>query len=429
MAQINTRLILRNDSTANWASNDQTVLLKGETGIEFLADGKVKVKIGDGTSTWEELSYFGGEESKVFQATLGDNETHQDAITRVVGDADVAVGDSAIVKELISGNKYSHTAYVYDGTNWGAMDGNYSAENVYFDEDFTFTTKIGTVQTLTNGSATVEAAGKSVKDFLAGLFAAESNPSTTQPSITLSASGGTGEVGSSYTLPTATLKLTSVGAYTYGPATGVTVPIGDATITCGSASASNTSAMGLNSTLTLQATDTAHSYTDAAKSYSFSASAKHTDGAIPVTNIGNNYATGQIKETTLTKSATATFTGYRSYFYGVLSTSSIEAPLTSAIIRGMTNGGNYNGSKTFTLNGSATAKRIVVAIPSSSTRNGLSSVILTSAMNTPVTDSYVKTEEAVDVEGANGASSVKYDVYVYEPASIDAGEVHEITLA
>ena len=49
-------------------------------------------------------------------------------------------------------------------------------------------------------------------------------------------------------------------------------------------------------------------------------------------------------------------------------------------------------------------------------------------MNTPVTDSYVKTTAAVKVEGANGATAIDYDVYVYEPASIDAGEVHKITL-
>lgn len=50
-------------------------------------------------------------------------------------------------------------------------------------------------------------------------------------------------------------------------------------------------------------------------------------------------------------------------------------------------------------------------------------------MNTPVTDSYVKTANAVEVEGVNGATAVSYNVYVYEPAAIDAGEVHKITLA
>ena len=50
-------------------------------------------------------------------------------------------------------------------------------------------------------------------------------------------------------------------------------------------------------------------------------------------------------------------------------------------------------------------------------------------MNTPVTDSYVKTVNAVQVEGVNGATAVNYTVWCYEPAAIDAGEVHKITLS
>ena len=50
-------------------------------------------------------------------------------------------------------------------------------------------------------------------------------------------------------------------------------------------------------------------------------------------------------------------------------------------------------------------------------------------MNTPITGSYNLTENAVKVEGVNGATAVDYDVYVYEPSSIDAGEVHDIKLA
>lgn len=61
MEQLNTRIILRNDSHDNWELNSSEVLLKGETGIEFFDDGTVKVKIGDGTTTWSELGYFGGE--------------------------------------------------------------------------------------------------------------------------------------------------------------------------------------------------------------------------------------------------------------------------------------------------------------------------------------------------------------------------------
>ena len=61
--QLVTRFVLRNDTTANWATNADKVLLKGEPAFEFLTDGTVKMKIGDGVSTWAELPYFAGGES------------------------------------------------------------------------------------------------------------------------------------------------------------------------------------------------------------------------------------------------------------------------------------------------------------------------------------------------------------------------------
>lgn len=422
MAELRTRIVLRNDSTGNWnaavinAGDTGIVLLRGELGIEFVENGKPKLKIGDGVTKWEDLSYFGGEEAKTFQVST---------LSEIPIGEELAVGDTAIVKTAIyidenneANNKYSYTGYVYNGTNWAAMDGNYSAENVYFDEDFTFTTKIGTVTTLTNGSTTVAAAGKSIKDFLTSLFAAEQNPSKTDPSVSITLTNtGTHEVGTILN-PTYIASFED-GKYTYGPEpTGATVQSWQVTSNYGE---SWTKASGDCKQLTV--TDDMN--------YIVTASATHTAGYIPKTNIGNDCTdpSKQIAAGTKDKASSA-ITGYRSYFYGVLSTSTVDAPLTSAIIRNnLINGGNYDSQKSFTINGNQTAKRIVIAIPSSSTRGGLSEVILTSAMNTPVTSSYTLTEKAVKVEGANSFASVDYDVYVYEPSKIDAGEVHAITLS
>ena len=410
MATLNTRIILRNDSTANWLTNESTVLLKGEVGIEFLADGKVKVKIGDGTKTWAQLDYFGGEESKTFQVNSLDEIT----------DTDLAVGDTAIVKTAIytdaeneANNKYSYTGYVYNGSAWAAMDGNYSADNVYFEDDMLVTKEIGYI-TLTNGQGTIPSKGKNLSEVFEAMFVKEQNPTTTQPSVNLTFSqAGAYEVGSVVS-PSYSATF-NAGSYTYGPATGVTVSSWEISDTAG-----HTASTASGSFDDVTVTDSTN--------YKITAKANHTAGATPLTNKGNEYAAGKIAAGNKTKASSA-ITGYRSFFYGVLDTSSAEAPLTSAIVRGLTNGGAYNASKTFTLNGSATAKRIIVAIPSNSTRAGLKEVILTSAMNTPITDSYVKTTSAVRVEGANGATAIDYNVYCYEPASIDAGEVHKITLA
>ena len=100
-------------------------------------------------------------------------ETDAQVITRVVGSHHLIKNDIFVVKTLIAEGKYSFTAYTYDGTNWCAMDGNYNAENIYFDKDFTVTEAIGTIKNLPNGQATLEAAGKNLKEVLAALFAKE----------------------------------------------------------------------------------------------------------------------------------------------------------------------------------------------------------------------------------------------------------------
>ena len=410
MAELRTRIVLRNDSTANWLTNESVVLLKGEVGIEFLADGKVKMKVGDGTLSWSQLPYFGGKEAKTFQVSSLEEIT----------ETDLAVGDTAIVKTAIytdaedeTKNKYSYTGYVYNGSAWTAMDGNYNADNVYFSDDMLVTKEIGYI-TLTNGQGTIPSKGKNLSEVFEAMFVKEQNPTTTQPSVSLTFSEAKAyEVG---TVVSPTYSATfNAGSYTYGPATGVTVTSWEISDTAG-----NTASTASGSFNDVTVTDSTN--------YKITAKANHTAGAIPLTNKKNEYAAGQIAAGNKSKVSGA-ITGYRSFFYGVLDTSSTEAPLTSTIVRGLTNGGAYNASKTFTLNGSATAKRIVIAIPSNSTRTGLKEVILTSAMNTPVTDSYVKTTAAVKVEGVNGATAIDYTVWTYEPAAIDAGEVHKITLA
>lgn len=410
MAELKTRIISRNDSSENWATNSSVVLLKGEIGIEFTADGKIKQKVGDGIKTWAQLDYFGGEEAKTFQVSS----------LAEITETELAVGDTAIVKTAIytdaeneSNNKYSYTGYVYNGSAWTAMDGNYNADNVYFSDDMLVTKEIGYI-TLTNGQGTIPSKGKNLSEVFEAMFVKEQNPTTTQPSVNLTFGEAKAyEVG---TVVSPTYSATfNAGSYTYGPATGVTVTSWEISDTAG-----NTASTASGSFADVTVTDSTN--------YKITAKANHTAGAIPLTNKKNEYAAGQIVAGNKTKTSGA-ITGYRSFFYGVLDTSSAEAPLTSAIVRGLTNGGAYNASKTFTLNGSATAKRIVIAIPSNSTRAGLKEVILTSAMNTPVTDSYVKTTAAVKVEGANGATAIDYTVWTYEPAAIDAGEVHKITLA
>lgn len=56
MATFSKRIQLRNDSATNWASANP-VLLAGEVGIET-DSVRNRIKIGDGTTAWNDLPYF-----------------------------------------------------------------------------------------------------------------------------------------------------------------------------------------------------------------------------------------------------------------------------------------------------------------------------------------------------------------------------------
>ena len=197
MATLNTTIILRNDLTANWLANSSVVLSKGEVGIEFLANGKVKMKIGDGEKTWEQLSYFGGDAAKYFEVipeeTADGVEIHLEAINRVVNGAELAGGDIAIVKETFATGKTQHTAYVYDEATsaWKAMDGNYSADNVYVAEDLTLAGNFESIGNYAKGDTIT--AGTSLQNVLSSMLQQELYPTADdKPSASISVSGGSG---------------------------------------------------------------------------------------------------------------------------------------------------------------------------------------------------------------------------------------------
>lgn len=86
MAQLNTKIVLRNDSLSNWEQNKSVVLLKGEVGIAFDKDGKTLMKIGDGIKTWEELDWFHASEGGISQSALDALSASLEALNAKVGD-------------------------------------------------------------------------------------------------------------------------------------------------------------------------------------------------------------------------------------------------------------------------------------------------------------------------------------------------------
>lgn len=393
--EFNTRIIIRNDSTVNWSNNDDQVLLKGEMGIEFTQSGEPKIKIGDGTSTWAELKYFGGETAVQFFEVISEaEETHATAISRVVGDTEVKDGAFAVVKDEIADGKYEHTAYVY-ANGWKAMDGNYNAENVYFDDDLLTTTAVGNIK-LTNGQATIAAKGKNLKQVFDAIYLKEENPKTTQPSVSVkSTQAKSYEVGTKVT-PTWDSTF-NAGSYSYGPATGVTV-------TSWEISDSN------GNTATTEDGSFPEITVEDATSYSITSKANHTEGVIPNTNTGNPYAAGKIEAGSKSATISTKITGYRNTFYGALKT---KEEATSAVLRGLTasNAALKKGS-TFKIDIPVGALRVYVAYPA--TIGDLASINDENGLDAKIDSSFTKS--TVSVEGANGYDAIDYNVYIMDYA-------------
>ena len=410
---INTRIQLRNDLAATWNSKNP-VLNKGEIGIEI--DTR-KMKVGDGTTAWKALSYMGADANDILSVINENRDTcTQIELTQGQTDADGLAtitspkkGDTAIVSKLIVGDKRSYTAYVYNGENWAACDGNYRADNVYFDEDLTYTANIGVLTVPSTGSGTIQASGKNVKDVLAGILAKEKNPSKTAPAVSFSDQGGFGtfEIGTKKNL-TYTAAL-SAGSYTYGPATGITAKTWE--VTCTGVAGSKSTATGTFDNVVAEAT-----------AKTITAKATYGDGAIPVTNLGNSYAAGQIKAGSASKTSDS-LVGVRYMFWGPMTDASAE--LNSANIRALAHNKASGTGALSTFGAGAGAKKVVVAVPAG---RKISKVLMPSALNADVTALFVKQGTQVQVEGANAYAATAYDVYVYQPASIDAGETYAVTI-
>ena len=332
MANITTRINLRNDVLSNWLTST-ALLNKGEVALARLSgelSDKYEMRIGVGDKTWSQLSSGGimipaenvvGLTEAI--AALSTSYYETDDIAKL---SDTYVnGDIAVEKKDIdlSGHQ-QYTAYrwsLVDGAyKWAALDGNYSADNVFFSNDMTMTYAFGKYTVPSSGSYTLSCAGKSVAAVINDAYAQTKSGTVTQPNVTLTTTATlTGEVGATYTVPAATLKFTS-GSYQYGPSpTGSVISAGDATVNCTEeeTTKSNDSTLTNNGTVVLPAgTTNAKSFTDSAVVYHFTSTATYSDGAVPKNNIGGDDPDKKIAGSTKTPTASCTATGHRYGFFG-----------------------------------------------------------------------------------------------------------------
>ena len=358
----------------------------------------------------------------------GGGETHDEAIYVVVQDditdTETAArslhidtfnnGDVLVIKD----SDGVAAGYQYYEEKWVAFSGNVSSDNVIISQDILLAGEYEEVGNITKGlkeTKTLPSKGTTLTNLLTTVFTKEEQPTKVNPSMSLSyGQSGAKEVGTTIN-PSYSISYNE-GSYTYDTTTGVT--FSDLNVTDSDGHSSTTKSGSFPSFIVLDNT-----------SYTISASVKNSDGTIAKTNIGNpSNPPVQITAGTISRTSSAT-TGYRPFFYGLLT--HLHEP-TSDDVRALTNGGNYNSSKTFEIkvNGRTDIKRIIVAIPKSSTRGGISKVEKTDGLVTDITASYVKKNTYIPVDDLRktGTNMVDYVWWCYQPEKIDPFEVHKVTL-
>lgn len=458
MAEINTRIVLRNDTTENWSTEagKATPLKAGEAAVEII-NGKAKVKVAiEDNQTFENAPYIGGAEANVFQIELEANETDIDAaIAEEVGDTELAIGDIAIVKAPIAEGKWSYTSYVYEkfvsetGVEtfaWTAMDGNYSAANVYTNAKITLAGDYGQdsrkdkITSIGNKRiGDVIEAGTSLQSLLMDILSQRLQPSATptQPAATIklyngssTSEAGAVEVGTVFT-PRYSASL-SAGSYTYGPETGITASSYSVTST-GRNTVDGATADTKEDESTTASGTFAQFTVDDDTNYKLSVSIPHNAGVAAVDNLGDP-ANPEVKIAAGTKTDDSTVvTGYRGCFYGYYSEKKLTpTALTSAQVRGLcaapketltafltydnTNKYYYVITNKMQQMFFAAKKGKYTKVEVANSTNGAPQTV------TKITD--------VEVEGANGFTADKYDVWYVDNAGAESGETKfKVTIA
>ena len=435
MAELKTIITLRKGTTEEWNSSS-VVLKKGEMGLEYRVDGSVKIKAGDGEQLWGALPYIGSDvkAANVFQVELDENDTDDIAAIEAQVTAENAKkqdGDVAIVKATIAEGKYSYTSYVYDAAldvegegstfGWSAMDGNYSAANVFLKDKITLAGNYTSIGNYNKGREI--AAGTSLQSMLMDMLSQRLQPSATPTapaaSITLYTDGSTkkvtaGAVEVGTTINPYYVASLSAGSYTYGPATGITASSYAVTST-----GRKTVDGATDDTVEDSATTSSGAFesfiVDDDTSYKLSVSIPHNEGAVAVDNLGSP-SNPEVKIPAGTKTKTSgTVSGYRAWFCGYKNGTNALADATAITgeqVRALGNSANGSWKSSMTV---SQMKQMFFAAPAG---KGYKPVIKDASTTAPQT---VQGPITVSVEGKDGFTAINYDVWYVANASAASG--------
>lgn len=453
---LNVRFQQKIDTAENW-QNSSIILLAGEIAIESDTN---KFKFGDGEHTFSQLPYAGIDQAQLdaiednyYHVVPTEGETDNVALARVV--TAPKKGDIAVVERVIGevSTASSLTAYMYNGSAWQALDGNYDASNVYFDSNLIMTANIGVQSLGTASSKELSTSGKSLKQVLSMILAKEEKPTiSANPSVTTYLANNASPANSNITVEggsTITPKWSasfSAGSYSYGPATGITPSAWEVKGYIGSNAVSghsSTETFGTFSNVVLAAGQT----------YKVNAKATYPAGALAYTNLGEEYKAGNalFDETEGAASVqiaagsknddSPTITAWQQGYY--IGTLESDIEITSDILRARdtnkvlknrtTKGSNYAAANDLKFSPSGTMAKFVIAYPAAKDMtNGAydSAKGLQSFFNNSSFEEYKGnfTRSVIKVAGADNdltsAHAVDYAVWTWVPASAFSGSIN-----
>ena len=269
-----------------------------------------------------------------------------------------------------------------------------TTEDVSLSDTITVTTPVGN---FTKGQVV---SVTDLQTFLVNMLSKDSNPTTVQPSVSVSLTGaGAKEVGTQFT-PSWSVTL-NPGSYSDNKdgaqPTGVTATTYTVTDTdSGSAST--------------QSGSFTHFTVEDATNYKVNATVAYGDGNIPTTYLGTEYPAGQIKAGSKSGSSSAV-TGYRNCFWGYKGASNLITPATGITATQIKALGNTNRNRPSSL-AASDMQQIFVAIPANSGVNTLA--IVDSGTGLPIT---VSGRLTVQIGGVNDHSPIDYYVFYSDNAT------------
>lgn len=363
------------------------------------------------------------------KVSKGDFETFRDTVTEQINEAANRVyefegdptdvdafaeqltpnsGDVIVIKDPATLIK---SAYSYDRTNgWIACNGNVAADKVILKNNITLAgdfEQIGNFTKSRTGSVSLDSAGISVETLLTRLLSRRIQPTViTPPSISLTLSGvSTTSYEMGTELEISYVATLNPGAYTFGPDTGIEASAWSVKLKNGD-SVLQTLTTNEGTFDTVMVTD------DSA--LTIVVEAEHTAGETALDNLGSASSPIVNIAANTVEAASDTITGYRNYFYGYTTNTTVDAATISAAnIRALLTA-SKNRPTTLTTTG---MQQIIVVVPSTA---NIATVEITNAVTTAPAGS-VEVVREVSIPGANNYEPINYDVFYVKNAVAETG--------